>query len=409
MVESIDHFIMALGMAGLLVLGLAAMLEYLVPPFPGDTITLLGGVYAVRGEHPWPLVFLIITAGSVAGAAINYWFGTWLARRFEAHPQSASSASPTPGWRRCRPGCAGAGRGCCWPTVSCRASGASSSSPRGPRASAPQRAAARGAVGHGLQCTGVDHWPAVGGNLERLESLVAKYQLAVVVLVVIGVLAVVVRALARRTPPPERSEQRARLPLQALARSWLSPAHAPHPALAPVPRGARDRGRLPVRRAGCSGGARGDFRPRETEVDFGRVLEGEQSRRTVTLLGTGRAGLTVSASSQSPFAVTEGSVFVPGGGTATVEVVFTAGSEPVEGTLVLTAGQPHRERDAPGRGREAPGVHSHGAVPRVPLRAGAGRVRGHPGAGWDGLHPLQPVRGEGPLPGGRLRRLAAPV
>jgi membrane protein DedA with SNARE-associated domain len=41
---------------------------------------------------------------------------------------------------------------------------------------------------------------AVGGNLERLESLVARYQMAVVVLVVIGVLAVVVRALARRTP-----------------------------------------------------------------------------------------------------------------------------------------------------------------------------------------------------------------
>lgn len=86
------------------------------------------------------------------------------------------------------------------------------------------------------------------------------------------------------------------------------------------------------------GGARGDFRPRETEVVFGRVLEGEQARRTVTLLGTGRAGITVTATTDSPFSVTEGSVFVPGGGTATVEVVFTAGSEPVEGTLVLTAG-----------------------------------------------------------------------
>jgi len=86
------------------------------------------------------------------------------------------------------------------------------------------------------------------------------------------------------------------------------------------------------------GGARGDFRPRETEVDFGRVLEGEQCRRTVTLLGTGRAGVTVTAATASPFSVVEGSVFVPGGGTATLEVVFTAGSEPVEGTLVLTAG-----------------------------------------------------------------------
>ncbi len=26
------------------------MVEYLVPAFPGDTITLLGGVYAVRGD-----------------------------------------------------------------------------------------------------------------------------------------------------------------------------------------------------------------------------------------------------------------------------------------------------------------------------------------------------------------------
>lgn len=42
MVEYIDQLISALGPLGLLVLGLAAMLEYVVPPFPGDTITLLG-------------------------------------------------------------------------------------------------------------------------------------------------------------------------------------------------------------------------------------------------------------------------------------------------------------------------------------------------------------------------------
>src|SRR5512140_2731925 len=85
------------------------------------------------------------------------------------------------------------------------------------------------------------------------------------------------------------------------------------------------------------GGARGDFRPQETSVDFGRVLEGEQSHRTVTLVGTGRAGVTVTASTSAPFSVTEDSVSVPGGGTVTLEVVFTAGSEPVQGTLVLTA------------------------------------------------------------------------
>ena len=52
MVEFLDNLISNIGLLGLLVLGLAAAVEYVVPPFPGDTITLLGGVYAVRGEHP---------------------------------------------------------------------------------------------------------------------------------------------------------------------------------------------------------------------------------------------------------------------------------------------------------------------------------------------------------------------
>jgi hypothetical protein len=86
------------------------------------------------------------------------------------------------------------------------------------------------------------------------------------------------------------------------------------------------------------GNARGDFRTQETEVDFGRVLEGEQSRRTVTLIGTGRAGVTVTATTDSPFSVVEGSVFVPGAGTVALEVVFTAGDGPADGTLELTAG-----------------------------------------------------------------------
>jgi hypothetical protein len=88
-----------------------------------------------------------------------------------------------------------------------------------------------------------------------------------------------------------------------------------------------------------TGGARGDFRPQETVVDFGRVLEGEQVRRTVTLVGTGRAGVTVTATTESPFTVVEDSVSVPGGGNATLEVLFTAGNGPVEGTLELTAGR----------------------------------------------------------------------
>jgi membrane protein DedA with SNARE-associated domain len=83
MVETLDSWIAAVGPLAFVALGLAALLEYVFPPFPGDTILLLGGVYAVRGDKPWWLVLLVITVGSVAGAAINYWVGMKVAGRFE--------------------------------------------------------------------------------------------------------------------------------------------------------------------------------------------------------------------------------------------------------------------------------------------------------------------------------------
>ncbi|WP_226994367.1 hypothetical protein [Myxococcus hansupus] len=93
--------------------------------------------------------------------------------------------------------------------------------------------------------------------------------------------------------------------------------------------------------AGCqpegsgTGGSRQGFRPRDSVVDFGRVLEGSQARRGVSLLATGRAGVTVVAAVDGPFAVVAPEVGVPGSGVADVEVVFTAGHGVAEGTLVL--------------------------------------------------------------------------
>ncbi|RJS22673.1 DedA family protein [Corallococcus sp. H22C18031201] len=203
MVAFIDKLIGSLGPFGLLVLGVAAMLEYVVPPFPGDTITLLGGVYAVRGAQPWPLVFLVVTVGSVVGAAIDYAVGRWLARRFDAHPewsffgltharlvQVQARMRTTGPWllviNRFLPGIRG---------VIFIAAGAAQM----PRFNALMLGAVS-AMAHTALVLGLGM--AVGGNLERLTYLVSRYQYAVVGLVVVAVVAVAVRALARRRTAP---------------------------------------------------------------------------------------------------------------------------------------------------------------------------------------------------------------
>ncbi|WP_375767996.1 VTT domain-containing protein [Archangium gephyra] len=199
MVEFLDNLISHIGLLGLLVLGLAAAIEYVVPPFPGDTITLLGGVYAIRGEHPWPLVFLVVVAGSVVGAFINYQVGRWLVGRFERKPgdvffgisharlEAVQSQMRHKGpWlllaNRFIPGVRG---------LIFVAAGAAHM----PRSNALILGALSAMAHTGLVLA---LGAAVGGNLERLEALMWRYQWAVLGLVGVGVIAVVVRALAKR-------------------------------------------------------------------------------------------------------------------------------------------------------------------------------------------------------------------
>jgi membrane-associated protein len=63
---------------GFLALLFGAGIEYVMPPFPGDTIVLLAGVLvAARG---WSITFVLtsVTLGSVLGAMVDYAAGYWI-------------------------------------------------------------------------------------------------------------------------------------------------------------------------------------------------------------------------------------------------------------------------------------------------------------------------------------------
>ncbi len=74
---------------------ISAFLEYIIPPYPGDTAILLGYFMAGRGDVPFLVVILASFCGSVIGSFASYYIGyrigssyfllrsRWVARRIE--------------------------------------------------------------------------------------------------------------------------------------------------------------------------------------------------------------------------------------------------------------------------------------------------------------------------------------
>lgn len=62
----------------------ATLVEYVFPPFPGDLLVVLGAWYAVEGAISWPLTFVSVTAGGLAGAWLDHRIGVALGRRMDA-------------------------------------------------------------------------------------------------------------------------------------------------------------------------------------------------------------------------------------------------------------------------------------------------------------------------------------
>ncbi len=68
------------------ILFFSSLIEYVFPPFPGDTIAVAGAVLATVGGWGFAGVFVVLTAGSLVGAWLDYEFGrrALSARRIES-------------------------------------------------------------------------------------------------------------------------------------------------------------------------------------------------------------------------------------------------------------------------------------------------------------------------------------
>jgi len=81
MQEILDFLAANQNILGFLCLMVASFIEYVFPPFPGDTVLLLGGVLVAASG--WSPVFVISAAtfGAVLGSWIDFELGRWIRRR----------------------------------------------------------------------------------------------------------------------------------------------------------------------------------------------------------------------------------------------------------------------------------------------------------------------------------------
>jgi membrane protein DedA with SNARE-associated domain len=91
--EQLADLLAHTGPAAPAILFLASLVEYVFPPFPGDLLVVLGAWYAVQGVISWPLAFLAVTAGALAGAALDHRVGRWLAPRLDVRAVRRGSLS----------------------------------------------------------------------------------------------------------------------------------------------------------------------------------------------------------------------------------------------------------------------------------------------------------------------------
>lgn len=81
--EAIADLLAHTSAAAPFILFFASFVEYVFPPFPGDLLMVMGAWYAAHGELSWATTFVAVTAGALAGAAVDWRIGVWVGERLE--------------------------------------------------------------------------------------------------------------------------------------------------------------------------------------------------------------------------------------------------------------------------------------------------------------------------------------
>jgi len=96
LLQSLMDQVAAHGALGAVVLFLSSLIEYVFPPFPGDMVTLFGTFLVVKGVWSFPFALLLVMAGSLTGAAMDYGIGRLLGRRLDRLPSEKQVRRWTP-------------------------------------------------------------------------------------------------------------------------------------------------------------------------------------------------------------------------------------------------------------------------------------------------------------------------
>jgi membrane protein DedA with SNARE-associated domain len=89
LIELADVWIQNIGPSGYLMLVAVALVEYIFPPFPGDSMMALGGIWAWRTHQSWLGVLMAVSLGNALGISLQHRIGSILLQ---------STQRPEPGW-----------------------------------------------------------------------------------------------------------------------------------------------------------------------------------------------------------------------------------------------------------------------------------------------------------------------